>query len=141
ELRPERRVEADPARVEECELVRVADDDERALVRADDVVDGLPERRAGGDLLDRGEERFVATRVVLRGRAREPELAQPLGPTLAPLPRRLCGHRVPPGSPPAAFLSALPGVCHGRACRPGPRRAGGPASRTRRGAARPGSRA
>ena len=52
ELRPERRVEPDPARVQEGELVRVADDDERALVRADDVVDPLPQRGAGRDLRD-----------------------------------------------------------------------------------------
>ena len=41
ELRPERRVEPDAAGVEERELVRVADHDQRALVRADDVVDRL----------------------------------------------------------------------------------------------------
>ena len=56
ELRAERRVEPDPARVEERELVRVADHDQRALVRADDVVDRLAQRGAGRDLRDRREQ-------------------------------------------------------------------------------------
>ena len=105
ELRPEGRVEADPARVEERELVRVADDDERALVGADDVVDRLAERRARRDLRHRLEQLRVAAGVVFRRRAREPELAQPLGPTLARLPR-IGRHRAPLGSLVAASRPA-----------------------------------
>ena len=41
QLRGERVVEPDAAREEERELGRLADDDQRALVRADDVVDPL----------------------------------------------------------------------------------------------------
>ena len=76
ELRPERRVEPDAAGVEERELVRVADDDEGALVRADHVVDGLAEPGARRDLGDRVEElRVLPARVFLGGNAREAEIA------------------------------------------------------------------
>ena len=76
ELRPERRVELDAAGVEERELVRVADHDQRALVRADDVVDGLAEPGARRNLGDRREQlRVLAARIFLGGDAREAEIA------------------------------------------------------------------
>ena len=65
QLRPERRVEADAAGVEERELGRVADHDQRAFVRADNVVDRLPEQGSRGDRLDRGEQVRIAARIVL----------------------------------------------------------------------------
>ena len=55
--------------------MRVADHDQRALVRADDVVDRLAERRARRDRLDRREQLRVAPGVVLGRRPREAELA------------------------------------------------------------------
>jgi hypothetical protein len=76
ELRPERRVEPDAAGVEKRELVRVAHDDEGALVRADHVVDGFAEPGSRRDLGDRVEElRVLPARVFLGGNAREAEIA------------------------------------------------------------------
>ena len=93
ELRPERRVEPDAAGVEERELLRIADHDQRALARADHVVDRLPDRGAGRDRLDRREQVRIAARVVVGRRAREAEIAQAL--RLRRL-LRLVRHRVPP---------------------------------------------
>ena len=73
ELRRKRDVEPDPAGEEKRELVRIADHDQRALARADDVVDALTQLGARRDALERGEQRGIAARVVLGRRAREPE--------------------------------------------------------------------
>ena len=75
-LRPERRVELDAAGVEERQPVRVAHHDQRPLVRADHVVDGLAEPGSGRNLGDRGEElRVLPARVLLGRDAREAEIA------------------------------------------------------------------
>src|SRR4029450_13235712 len=63
--------------VEEGELLRVADHDQRALLRADDVVDALAEVCARGDLGDRGEQHRVAPEVQLCTRARDADLRRP----------------------------------------------------------------
>ena len=74
-LRREGQVEPDAARVEKGERGRIADHDQCALVRADDVVDPLAKLGAGCDPLDRPEQARIAARVVLGGRAGEAEAA------------------------------------------------------------------
>ena len=91
QLRTEGRIEPDAAAVQERELSGVAEHDQRALVGANHVVDGLPERRPGRNRLDRRQQVRVAARVVVRRRAGEAELcAQPFRLRLFP---RLVRHR------------------------------------------------
>jgi hypothetical protein len=68
-----RLVEPHAAGVEERELGRVADHDQRALARADDVVDRLPQLRPRRDALERAQQLRVAPRIILRRGAREAE--------------------------------------------------------------------
>ena len=63
ELGRERQVEAHAAREEERQLVRVADDDERPVLGADDVVDPRAQRRSRRHLLERREESLILPRV------------------------------------------------------------------------------
>ena len=72
-LRRERQIEANAPGVEERECVGVADHDQRALVRADDVVDALAQVGARRDSRDCVEQIRLAPRIVLGRRAREPQ--------------------------------------------------------------------
>ena len=93
ELRRKREIELHAARVQERKLPGISDHDQRALVRANDVIDRLPEVRTGSDLLQRPEELRIAAWILLGRRAREPEFA------LRSIPLRFGLHRVPPRSP------------------------------------------
>src|SRR5438874_372574 len=97
ELRGERLIELDPAGEHERELRWLADHDQGALARADDVVDPLPKVGAGGDAGDRGQELGVEPRIGLVWLANETERGRdPRGPIFL----RLVLHRSLP-SPPA----------------------------------------
>src|SRR3954451_3743639 len=73
ELRRERLVEPHAARVQKRQLGGVADDDQSALVRANHVVDRLPQLGARRDPLERGEQARVPAWIVLRRCACEAE--------------------------------------------------------------------
>src|SRR5205085_11989499 len=126
--------EPDASGEEEGEDLRLADDDQRAVARADDVIDPLAELGARRYALERGEQLRIAPRIVLGRRAREAERrSAPLLPSRCLL---LLQHRAPRGwlastSPPAARA-----VCHARVCLQERRLRRGRASRIPQGAAR-----
>src|SRR5919201_1753862 len=73
ELRRERLVETHAAGEQERELVRIAEDDQRSLAGANDVVDRLAQLRPGSDALEGVEQLRIAARIVLRRGSCEPE--------------------------------------------------------------------
>ena len=72
-LRRERLVELDAAGEHERQLRRLADHDQGAFARADDVVDSLSQRRARSYPRDRAEDVRVDSRIELSGAARKAE--------------------------------------------------------------------
>ena len=97
QLRREGKVELHPAGVEERQLVGIADHDQRALLRADDVVDPGAQLRARRDLCDRGQQDRVAALVDLGAGAGNADFGRP---ACAVSRLALCGHQ--------ALLSSLP---------------------------------
>ena len=97
QLRRERQVEPHAAREQERELLRVADHDQRALARADDVVDRLPQLGSRRDAPDRGEQPPVEPWILLRRLA---DRAEALGSPACLILLRLALHRSL-SSPPA----------------------------------------
>ena len=68
-----RLVEAHATGEQERELARIADHDQRAFARPDDVVDRLTKLPAGRDSLESVEQERITSWIVLRRRAREAE--------------------------------------------------------------------